>query len=817
MEANWYLANGFAMLALAENSKRPLVKDWLNVDGLSADKLKLMDRAGARIPENAVVIDVDCGPEHGGKDGLRYMEENHWLEHLDGFPTVITKSGGRHIFAKLPDGIVAFEHSKDMAANGVDLLLHGRQVVAAGTAGYRWLKAPPADLPELPFALNVQFGGRTEADLPPPERRIVTDLFETEELVICLENLNPDRVTPDGDNATWTAFFRAVFDAAKDPEGILHHLVYWAQSQEGYEDANQEYQFTRYIQEGRPANVKPLLGILHRFGKHHLIPPRISSAEDFAKEEHDPTADLPPGAIPIDNANSPPTGNPPANTGDGDGNDKPKPPERVLISTNFYGLAKLLKAMKCRLRWEETTQAVEVQCLDKDNPVYLDADWTPILIRNKMVSDALHAWAETRGSMMKVYQNEEKNKQIPLRISVQDWSKWSNAIANRNRVDKFKEFMDYLDKLPAAEDDDVEWVYRLPYRFFDFAEDEDEDALNAVVKWLATYPGLCAMSRAYYPGDETPPGSETVVPSHHAFPILIGPQGCGKSEFAAGFCPRPDWMLFNQRWTDNEKEMVEKTLGKMFVEVQEMAGLEKMSAAAMKSYISSGSETMRLAYGYRAENLKRRFAMIGTANESPSALPNDPTGMRRFVPIIIDGRSKADDATDCGPIEFMHRREDGQSNRMRYWRVIRRLYAEGVRGILGDEFVAWQERTAKKIKPEVSHPLDQAAGALAEAIDRDRVPDYWPIDAMYSRFCTPEGGDDHDLEWHIQYGRKPLRPTRIILKKLLQQKGFRETNKRIAGKNPRVWVRRTDIPRPAETPATRQFDEVDPDLEGMEY
>ena len=194
------------------------------------------------------------------------------------------------------------------------------------------------------------------------------------------------------------------------------------------------------------------------------------------------------------------------------------------------------------------------------------------------------------------------------------WSTSVNALCNRNSVDPFEE---WLDSLPRW--DGKPRLDRLLIGLFD-ADD------NPLTRWAGAYLFIGAVQRTKEPGcklDECP--------------VLIGAQGIGKSAFIRSALPpaHDDWFSDALCLSDAPKVMTEALLGKVLVELSEMAGSTRAEQDRLKAFLTRRNDnSVRLAYRRNAEALPRRCVLVGTTNR-PECLPNDPSGNRRFVPVEL--------------------------------------------------------------------------------------------------------------------------------------------------------------------------------------
>ena len=113
-----------------------------------------------------------------------------------------------------------------------------------------------------------------------------------------------------------------------------------------------------------------------------------------------------------------------------------------------------------------------------------------------------------------------------------------------------------------------------------------------------------------------------------SMPILIGPQGVGKSTFLKIL--GMDW--YNDSLVNVEgKDACELIQGSWIIEMGELSSLRKSELNLVKNFLSRTDDIFRASYGRRAQKYPRRCAFFGTANDTNFL--RDETGNRRFWPI----------------------------------------------------------------------------------------------------------------------------------------------------------------------------------------
>jgi len=124
----------------------------------------------------------------------------------------------------------------------------------------------------------------------------------------------------------------------------------------------------------------------------------------------------------------------------------------------------------------------------------------------------------------------------------------------------------------------------------------------------------------------------------HKFDIcvtLIGPQGIGKSTYWAHLLPpeaRGQWFSDAANPALDDGRLVEATAGRVFCELADLQGIDRADRQRLKAWQTRDTDSYRLAYRRTRSDLKRTFIVVGTSNPS-TLLPNDPDGMRRWLPV----------------------------------------------------------------------------------------------------------------------------------------------------------------------------------------
>ena len=204
---------------------------------------------------------------------------------------------------------------------------------------------------------------------------------------------------------------------------------------------------------------------------------------------------------------------------------------------------------------------------------------------------------------------------------------WQVMLADAT-VEEVDPFLLWLESLPQW--DGTERLEHL----FSLAGLIHEKEETELVRWAAQSVPLAVIVRAYQPGEP-----------HDQVVTLIGEQGAGKSRFYAHHLPlRPGsdqspsgWYTASAHFhvrNGDHRQQLESTTGRVLAEFAELSGVYKSEIEAVKNFITLTEDTARLAYNRNVTHAPRRWVGVATTNHR-SPLPNDPTGNRRWVPVVI--------------------------------------------------------------------------------------------------------------------------------------------------------------------------------------
>ena len=118
-------------------------------------------------------------------------------------------------------------------------------------------------------------------------------------------------------------------------------------------------------------------------------------------------------------------------------------------------------------------------------------------------------------------------------------------------------------------------------------------------------------------------------------PLLIGPQGSGKSTFCRRLLPDYLQIYFNDRLSmKNDNDIFLAMSGYALINLDEFDAMSKNQQPILKYLISKNDIKFRPPYGKVMEERQRFASFIATTNNLRPL--TDPTGSRRFVCVYAD-------------------------------------------------------------------------------------------------------------------------------------------------------------------------------------
>ncbi len=177
-------------------------------------------------------------------------------------------------------------------------------------------------------------------------------------------------------------------------------------------------------------------------------------------------------------------------------------------------------------------------------------------------------------------------------------------VSDQHRINEVKDYLSNLvwDKVP-----------RLNTVLRDYLGAEDDKYTEAVARKSLT----AAVARVMEPGIK-----------YDYTPVLVGPQGIGKSTFLATL--GKDWYSDSLQSFEG-KEAAEMIQGIWINELSEMTSYNRSEINTIKQFLSKKDDIYRQAYGRRTDRYPRKCVFFGSCNKYDFL--KDDTGNRRFWPI----------------------------------------------------------------------------------------------------------------------------------------------------------------------------------------
>ena len=201
------------------------------------------------------------------------------------------------------------------------------------------------------------------------------------------------------------------------------------------------------------------------------------------------------------------------------------------------------------------------------------------------------------------------------------WADCLDALLHHRKVDPFVVWLEALDKWDG-EDRLAPMLSRL------FGAPDDD-----LSRWAGRFVCMGSVQRALEPGCKL-----------DEMPVLVGAQGIGKSALLRCILPPDMPELFGDglRFDAPAEKRVDAILGKVLVECSEMAGRSRADIESIKYFVSCQNDnSTRRPYAKYTQEHPRRLILVGTTNNT-NDLPNDPSGLRRFVPIELEHGSNVE-------------------------------------------------------------------------------------------------------------------------------------------------------------------------------
>ncbi|GIK24706.1 MAG: hypothetical protein BroJett006_09520 [Betaproteobacteria bacterium] len=115
-------------------------------------------------------------------------------------------------------------------------------------------------------------------------------------------------------------------------------------------------------------------------------------------------------------------------------------------------------------------------------------------------------------------------------------------------------------------------------------------------------------------------------------PVLVGPQGTGKSSLVAALVLAPEHFV-EVSFHEDENTLARKMRGRLLGEIAELRGLRTKELEAIKAFITRTHENWVPKWQEFAKTFPRRLVFVGTTNTDEFLA--DETGNRRWLPVRV--------------------------------------------------------------------------------------------------------------------------------------------------------------------------------------
>ena len=231
-----------------------------------------------------------------------------------------------------------------------------------------------------------------------------------------------------------------------------------------------------------------------------------------------------------------------------------------------------------------------------------------------------------------------------LEAGLKSWDKDIKRYIESKDIPQYDPIEDYLLHLPAWDGRD---------RLADFARRvPTEDAL-----WQRFFPLWMRSMVAHWLGKDREHGNALV-------PLLIGPQGCGKSTFCGIVLPEELRAYYNDRVSfNNEFDLLNQMSSFALINIDEFDSIGASRQPLLKYLLSTPDVKLRVPYGKAVSQRRRYASFIATTNQQMPL--TDLSGARRFLCVNVEGRIDTDSRVDYAQLyaQLLAEIQVGQ----RYW------------------------------------------------------------------------------------------------------------------------------------------------------
>ena len=231
-----------------------------------------------------------------------------------------------------------------------------------------------------------------------------------------------------------------------------------------------------------------------------------------------------------------------------------------------------------------------------------------------------------------------------LLAGLKSWDKDIKRYIESKDIPQYDPIEEYLSHLPAWDGRDrlVAFAQRVP----------TNDPL-----WSRFFPLWMRSMVAHWQGKDRSHGNALM-------PLLIGPQGCGKSTFCGIVLPPELQPYYNDRVNfKNEFDLLNQLSSYALINVDEFDSIGASRQPLLKYLLSKPDVKLRVPYGKSISNRRRYASFIATTNQQMPL--SDSTGARRFLCVNVTGRIDTESSVDYDQL-YAQLLAEVQSG-LRYW------------------------------------------------------------------------------------------------------------------------------------------------------
>lgn len=406
--------------------------------------------------------------------------------------------------------------------------------------------------------------------------------------------------------------------------------------------------------------------------------------------------------------------------------------ERADVRSSYEWNKKFIDPLRAELRKTQPRQAVDFDELPRLVREYhlVEAELGDRLAFNTMTQQVELDGTGLELDRIKLDLAIEYN--LHLKSSREDVTDIITKLADRKKYNPVER---YLTRVAEEHGTDTSILDNLAERYFGQSADIYQVFLRKTL--------IAAAARAMNPGCKV----DTAL-------ILQGKQGYKKSTFFKTLASA-EWFddSFGEQ-TDKDERL--KLVGAWWIEWAELeAVFKRRERASVKAFLTSSEDKVRPPYGRSTKTFKRHCIICGSTNENEFL--SDPSGHRRYW--VVPVTRQIDTATLL-------------LERDRIWAAAVAAYRNGEEWWLTEEEGRVAEAIAREF--QTTDPWQDAIEKYLE--NRDEVTISELLDQVIQ----------------LELGRQD-RATQLRVADTLRQLGWQKGNRRVAGRQRRVWLRPSDF------------------------